>query len=78
MNLTGKICNFILLLFVVLNAQQSDLNKTVTVKYISADYIYIDGGREDGIAIGDTLSILNNRKESVLLKVIYISDHSAS
>jgi hypothetical protein len=52
--------------------------KSVVCKYISADKVYIGGGKADGVAIGDRLDIIENGKVVASLKVVFVAEHSAS
>jgi len=78
MAIFNKIILLSLAFLVLLNAQENPLKKTFKIKYISANHVYLDGGIDDGISTGDTLKVLNKTKISALLKVIYVSAHSAS
>ncbi len=48
------------------------------VTFVSADHVYIDGGRADGLLVGDKfiLTKLNNLTE--VLEIVFISEHSSS
>ncbi len=50
----------------------------VAIKYISADKVYIGGGKANGISVGDKLQIVENGKMVAKLKVVFVADHSAS
>ncbi len=52
--------------------------REIKVTYISNQSIYIDGGRADGIRVGDSLIVKHNGKPTTLLKVKYVAEHSAS
>ncbi len=64
----------ILLLPVVLPAQQ----KSTVVTYLSAEYIYIGAGTEDGFLVGDTVQVSHNNQVLGRLKIIYAAGKSAS
>jgi len=65
-----------LLLFVVMisTGYATDLK----VSYLSAEHVYIEGGRSEGIRIGTILVIKKEGKKIAELEVIYVSEHSAS
>jgi len=69
---------FVFILFFTQQGIGQNTKKTVAVKYISADKIYIGGGKVDGIAIGDQLDITENGKIIARLKVVFVAKHSAS
>ncbi|UCC81272.1 MAG: hypothetical protein JSW64_07930 [Candidatus Zixiibacteriota bacterium] len=48
------------------------------VKYESSEHIYIDGGSEDGVAVGDTLQILKADSAVAEIVAVFVSDHSSS
>lgn len=50
----------------------------VTIKYISAENIYIDAGRLDGIKIGDNVIVVRDNLKIAELLVTYLSDGSAA
>ena len=48
------------------------------VTYVSAEHIYINGGTEDGLAVGDTLTFIGKNRDTVLVELAYTAGHSAS
>jgi len=48
------------------------------VKYISAQSIYLDGGKAAGLAVGDTLVVMRNSQPIATVKVVYAAENSAS
>ncbi len=48
------------------------------VRYVSADYVYLDAGTSDGLAVGDTLAVSRGGSAVATLQVAYATDHSAS
>jgi hypothetical protein len=50
----------------------------IRVRYLSAEYVYLDAGRLAGLAEGDTLRVQREGRELVRLIVVYLADHSAS
>lgn len=71
---------WLLILLVVLSclweAQAMEL-RTV-VKYVSASTVYLDAGRVDGIAAGDSVRFHRMNDFIALLTVSFVADHSAS
>lgn len=51
---------------------------TLSVKYRSAANIYLDGGRAQGLAIGDRLLVLSGQKTVAELEVVFVAEQSAS
>jgi len=52
--------------------------KTFGVKYVSADHVYLQGGKKDSLRVGDVLKVLRGRREIGTVRVEYVSAHSAS
>lgn len=50
----------------------------LTVRYRSAANIYLDGGRDQGLAVGDRLVVTAGRETVGELEVVYVADQSAS
>jgi hypothetical protein len=48
------------------------------VKYLSAEYVYIDGGTAQGLAVGDKLIVRNDSRIIADLEIAFISENSAS
>ena len=48
------------------------------VKYVSAQHVYIDAGRDDNLAVGDTLRIFRDEIEIAQIEIVYVSDNSSS
>lgn len=49
-----------------------------TVKYVSAENVYLDGGQADGLAVGARLMVLGKQGSKVEIEVVYVAEHSAS
>jgi hypothetical protein len=49
-----------------------------TVQYLSADSVYLDGGRAGGLEEGRRLQVLEGSKVVAELEVLYAAEHSAS
>ena len=53
--------------------------REISIKYISQDYIYIDAGSADGLAPGDSLSIVKDDSVEIAVLVIsFCAEHSSS
>lgn len=67
---------FLIILFLTLSilAQTVDFK----VRYVSSDAVYIDGGRENGLQVNDTLQVTSASGEAVILVVKYVADKTAS
>lgn len=50
----------------------------LTVRYRSATHVYLDGGRDQGLAVGDRLLVTSGRETVAELEVVYVADQSAS
>lgn len=50
----------------------------LTVRYRSATNVYLDGGRDQGLALGDRLLVTSGRDTVAELEVVYVADQSAS
>jgi hypothetical protein len=51
---------------------------TLTVKYRSAGAIYVDGGKAQGLQLGDHLAVLSGSETVAELEVVFLAEHSAS
>ena len=69
---------FILLAAVALAGAQGKKEYRYAVSYVSASVVYIDAGREQRIAIGDTLRILRSGKIIGSVTVSAVSIHSCA
>lgn len=72
---------FISLIFTLLFSGAMQAQNTLIdfkVQYISAEHVYLDGGKDKGLAIGDTLIV--RRLKTVIAEVVveFVSEHSAS
>ncbi len=50
----------------------------VAVSYLSADHVYLSGGRAEGLQLGQQVIVLREGKVVATLEVVYLADHSAS
>ncbi len=71
---------YIALFFLIISAvsAQDVSTKLFRVKYLSAENVYINGGREEGLMVGDQLLIIRDGKSVAKLEIVYLADHSAS
>ncbi len=53
-------------------------NQTITVKYLSAENVYLSAGSAAGLAVGDTLAVLDKGKTIATILVNYVAEYSAS
>lgn len=51
---------------------------TLAVKYRSAAYVYLDGGRAQGLSVGDHLNVVQGAETIGELEVVFLADQSAS
>lgn len=51
---------------------------TFAVKYRSTGYVYLDGGRSQGLSVGDRLNVLQGADTIGELEVVFLADQSAS
>ena len=51
---------------------------TFAVKYRSTGYVYLDGGRSQGLSVGDHLNVLQGADTIGELEVVFLADQSAS
>ena len=51
---------------------------TLTVKYRSASAIYVDGGKAQGLQLGDRLAVVSGSETVAELEIVYLAEHSAS
>ncbi len=64
------------LLAVVLNSFAAEVQ--TKVQYVSATAVYLNAGRQAGIAQGDTVVVSRDGKELIRLAVSFVSDNSSS
>lgn len=55
-----------------------EAGSAVKVKYISANHVYLDAGRLNGISIGDTVKVIKGGKDAAVLRVVFVADNSAN
>jgi len=48
------------------------------IKYISAEHVYISGGRNDGLMAGDTLTIVRDNQLVASIQILFVADNSSS
>jgi hypothetical protein len=51
---------------------------TLTVKYRTAAAIYVDGGKAEGLQLGDRLAVVSGADQVAELEIVYLAEHSAS
>jgi hypothetical protein len=67
--------SIVCLLFLAGAGQAAD---RFTVKYLSAENVYLDGGEADGLAIGARLVVLGQAGAKTEVEVVFVAAHSAS
>lgn len=75
-NVRTKIVLFLLFLALCPSARAAD--EQVRVRYLSADHVYLDGGRLEGLEVGMKVQLVQDRQVFAELEVVYVADHSAS
>ncbi len=60
------------------SAAQARKEFTFPVSYVSSTTVYISAGRDDSLAVGDTLMILHASKEICKVAVVAVSRHSTA
>ncbi len=50
----------------------------VHVRYVSADYVYLDAGTAKGLAVGDSLAVTHGQTTVATVQVVYVTELSAS
>jgi hypothetical protein len=51
---------------------------SVTVSYLSQEYVYLNGGKADGLTVGTIVTVRRDQITIAHLEVVYIAEHSAS
>ncbi len=69
---------FILILISISSISAQESAKDFTIKYISNENIYIDGGSIDGLAVGDTIIVMRKNTRIAVMTINYTADHSAA
>ena len=59
-------------------AAAQEKERIISVTYISSENIYLDGGRDAGINVGDTLALWRDRQKIAEIQVIYTAEHTAA
>ncbi len=73
------LAGFISILMVVLGGVSAfSADAPFQVTYLSAEYVYLDGGAENGLQTGDTLMVVGRQDDSILVEVVFTAGHSAS
>ncbi len=67
-----------LLLIIMLSGLAFGQSAPFKIKYISSTHVYLDGGRKEGLAVGDVLEIFRNGKKIGKIAVEYVAGYSAS
>ena len=67
-----------ILIFLILTGILYAQQKEFSIKYISASHVYLQGGRSDGLEIGDTLKVFRRGGQLGIIKIDYVSNHSSS
>jgi len=70
-----SICFIFFLLSVLIEFCEARTDFKVT--YISSDHVYIDGGKVDGLSVGDKLKLSKHKDQTVVLEIVFVSEHSA-
>lgn len=73
--------NFLLLSLLLLLSTlpaRAQTGTPISVRYRSAETIYLDAGKASGVDVGDRLEVLRNGKVIARIEVIYAADRSAS
>ena len=65
---------YIIVPFFILAQDKTELK----VKYLSSEYVYISGGKAEGVSLGDQYDVIQNSKPVATIEVVYTADHSAS
>jgi hypothetical protein len=73
-----KFVIFIITIMALATIFAEQIEKTFSIKYISAEHIYINGGRNDGLETGDTLKVLSDGRDIALIQVVFVADNSSS
>ncbi|MCB0295569.1 MAG: hypothetical protein KDG51_10120, partial [Calditrichaeota bacterium] len=69
----------ILALATMLLAQEQDKQTRFPVKYLSAEYVYLDGGKAKGLNPGDQLAVVRGKDRVIAkIEVVFAADFSAS
>ncbi len=51
---------------------------TFKVKYLSAENVYLEGGKVKGLSVGDTLIVRRNNQEIAIIVAAYVAEYSTS
>ena len=74
-----KYWTHILLLFVISGTLAREKQLEFRVSYISAENVYLDGGKAEGLRVGDQLEIHRNRRNVIAkIRITFVATHSAS
>jgi len=68
----------ITIIFIAVSAIAGVEKVQFNVKYLSAGYVYIDGGKTDGLAVGDTIQVIRDNTAIGSLIISFTADHSSS
>jgi len=68
----------VFVLALVAPAVAGEASAKFVVSYVSVDHVYLAAGRADGLAVGDRLEKVNNKRVAAVLEVVFVAQHSAS
>ncbi len=72
------LCLGLLLAIVVCAAVARAGSVETTVTYVSATGVYLDAGRAQGLAVGDTGEVRRGEERIARIAILFVADHSAS
>lgn len=73
----GKRLKWLIFLLFPLALQGQDTTGC-RIRYISSDHVYITAGREQGLMISDTLTVIRNKQVIAIIRVSYAAARTAS
>ncbi len=77
-----KFIIFLSLLFITAiqygEASEHQQTKSFRVNYVSAENVYLDAGKMEGLNIGDKLKVQRNGQTVAQIEIVFLADYSAS
>jgi len=70
--------NLLFFIFLFLFSEVGEAKSDFKVTYVSSDHIYIDGGKVDGLTVGDKFKFSKQKDQGAVLEIVFVSEHSAS
>lgn len=73
-----RICTILILVLSIFGFARAETPVAFKVTYLSAEHVYLDAGKADGLRVGDQLAQAAVSNQTAVLEVVFVARHSAS